>query len=104
MPRYFFHVHNVAPHKDQDGEELPDDATAWREATRYAGALLNDLDGKFRPGEEWNMEVADEAGKPIYFISIRSRKMRSRRLSKRPLSWTQQPATPAQPQSTPHTG
>jgi len=76
MPRYFFHVHNVAPTRDEEGEELPDDDAAWREATSYIGALLKDLDGKFRPGEEWNIEVADEAGKPVYFISIRSRKMK----------------------------
>ncbi|CUT09205.1 hypothetical protein BF49_0285 [Bradyrhizobium sp.] len=38
--------------------------------------MFKDLDGKFRPGQEWSLEVADEAGKPIYFISIGSRKMR----------------------------
>jgi hypothetical protein len=46
MPKYFFHVHNVAPNADQEGEELPDDEAAWREATSYAGALLNDIDEK----------------------------------------------------------
>ncbi|MGY4325929.1 signal recognition particle GTPase [Bradyrhizobium sp. LB7.2] len=76
MPRYFFHVHNVAPSKDEQGEELPDDEAAWREATTFAGALFRDVDGKFRPGEEWSLEVMDEAGKPIYFISIGSRKMK----------------------------
>lgn len=76
MPRYFFHVHNVAPNKDEEGEDLPDDEAAWHEATSYAGALLKDVDGKFRPGEEWSLEVANEAGKPIYFIGITSRKMK----------------------------
>ncbi|WP_409411417.1 DUF6894 family protein [Bradyrhizobium manausense] len=33
MRRYFFYVHNVAPCKDEQGEELPDDEAAWREAT-----------------------------------------------------------------------
>jgi hypothetical protein len=76
MPRYFFHVHDVAPNKDGQGEELPDDEAAWREATSYAGALLNDIDGKFRPGQEWRLEVTDEAGKPIYkiFISAKQEK------------------------------
>ncbi|UFW46501.1 MULTISPECIES: DUF6894 family protein [Bradyrhizobium] len=76
MPRYFFHVHNVAPNKDGEGEDLPDDEAAWHEATRYAGALLNDIDGKFRPGQEWNLEVANEVGKPLFFISITSKQMK----------------------------
>ncbi|MCK1302091.1 hypothetical protein IVB33_15745 [Bradyrhizobium sp. 24] len=76
MPKYFFHVHNVAPSADDQGEELADDAAAWREATSYAGALFKDIDGKFRPGQEWSIEVTDEAGKPIYFITVGSRKMK----------------------------
>nr|WP_246510270.1 hypothetical protein [Bradyrhizobium glycinis] len=62
--------------KDSLGEELPDDEAAWKEAIGYAGALFKDIDGKFRPGQEWSLEVTDEAGKPIYFISIGSRRMR----------------------------
>jgi hypothetical protein len=55
MPKYFFHVHNVAPSADDQGEELADDEAAWREATSYAGALFKDIDGKFRPGQEWSI-------------------------------------------------
>ena len=76
MPRYFFHVHHVAPNKDDEGEDLANDELAWREATKYAGALLNDIDGKFRPAQEWSLEVANEGGKPIYFIAITSREMK----------------------------
>ncbi|WP_456769629.1 DUF6894 family protein [Bradyrhizobium sp. USDA 3650] len=75
MPRYFFHVHNVAPSADDHGEELADDEAAWREATSYVGAVFRDIDGKFRPGQSWSLEVADAAGKPLYFITIGSRKM-----------------------------
>ena len=74
MPKYFFHVHNVAPSADDQGEDLPGEA-AWKEATSYAGALFKDIDGKFRPGQNWSLEVADAAGKPLYFITIGSRKM-----------------------------
>lgn len=73
MPRYFFHVHNVAPNTDTQGEELPDNEAAWREATTYAGASFKDIDGKFRPGQEWSLEVTDEAGKSIYKIYISAR-------------------------------
>ncbi|WP_375142238.1 hypothetical protein [Bradyrhizobium sp. CCGB12] len=76
MPRYFFNVHDVQPSTDDLGEELPDDDAAWREATKFAGALLNDIDGKYRPGQEWSLEVMDEARRPLYFINIGSRKMR----------------------------
>jgi len=73
MPRYFFNVQNVAPHADDEGEELPDDEAAWREATKYAGALLNDIDGKFRPGQEWRLEVKDKAGRLVHTIRISSK-------------------------------
>ncbi|WP_375304966.1 hypothetical protein WI560_22820 [Bradyrhizobium sp. A11] len=70
MPKYFFNVHNVQPSTDQAGEELPDDEAAWREATRFAGELFKDIDGKFRPGEDWRLEVMTEARKPLYQIYI----------------------------------
>lgn len=75
MPRYFFNVRDVDPSVDTDGEELPDDEAAWREATKFAGAVCQDIDGKFRPGQEWSVEVMNEAGHPIYFIVISSRRM-----------------------------
>ncbi|WP_375308671.1 hypothetical protein [Bradyrhizobium sp. A11] len=76
MPMYFFHVHNVSPSIDDHGEELPDDEAAWREATAYAAALFKDIDGRFRPGQEWSLEVMDQARRPLYFINIGSRRMR----------------------------
>jgi hypothetical protein len=56
MPRYFFNVHNVSPSTDDSGEDLPDDEAAWKEATEYAGELFKDIDGTFRPGQEWALE------------------------------------------------
>ncbi|MGX4772047.1 DUF6894 family protein [Bradyrhizobium guangdongense] len=70
MPRYFFNVRNVQPSFDCEGEELPDDEAAWREATSYAGELFKDIDGRFRPGQEWSLEVTDASRKPIYRIEI----------------------------------
>ena len=68
MPRYFFHVHKVAPSTDADGEEQQPGATT------YADALFKDIDGKFRPGQKWSLEVTDEAGKSIYKINISAKK------------------------------
>lgn len=76
MPRYFFNVHKVAPSTDDHGEVLPDDEAAWREATLYAGELLKDIDGKFRPGQEWSLEVTDEARASVYVIQIRAKTMK----------------------------
>jgi hypothetical protein len=70
MPRYFFNVHGVRPSADYEGEELPDDKAAWDEATLITGELFRDIDGKFRPGQEWTLEVTDHARRPIYTISI----------------------------------
>ena len=75
MPRYFFHVHSATPSHDEVGEDLPDDETAWRSATRFVGDAMRDTDGTFRPGQDWSVEVTNEARKPIYFITIGSRKL-----------------------------
>jgi hypothetical protein len=70
MARYFFNVHHEDSRPDMEGEELPDDETAWREATIIAGELFKDIDGKFRPGHEWSLEVIDERRNPLYFIRV----------------------------------
>jgi hypothetical protein len=67
--------HNVTPHPDDVGEELPDDATAWHEATIITGELFKDIDGKFQPGQEWSLEVTDDQRRSLYFIVISARKM-----------------------------
>jgi hypothetical protein len=74
MARYFFNVNYGHPHLDTDGEELPDDEAAWREATIIAGELFKDIDGKFQPGRQWQLEVTNEQGKPIYVISVTGEK------------------------------
>jgi hypothetical protein len=72
VPRYFFNTHVVRPFPDNVGEELPDDEAAWHEATLVAGEIFKDIDGKFRPEQEWSLEVTNEHGKPLYSIHINS--------------------------------
>jgi len=74
MPRYYFNIHHQGLGDDAEGEELPDAGAAWREATLIAGELLKDIDGKFQPGQEWQLEVADEQRKPIYLIRVTAEK------------------------------
>ena len=60
MARYFFNIDGVSRSPDEEGEELPNNDAAWNEATVIAGELFRNNDGKFRPGEEWALEVADD--------------------------------------------
>jgi hypothetical protein len=76
MARYFFNVHYGNSKPDDVGEELPDDSAAWKEATLVAGELFRDVDGKLQPGQEWSLEVTDEQRRPLYSISVNSRKVK----------------------------
>ena len=68
MPRYFFHVYHDRPELDEEGEELPDAQAAWREATVTVGQIIQDLNGRLRPGRGWRMEVTDEFANRLYVI------------------------------------
>lgn len=70
MPRYFFNVFHERTQTDSVGEELPDKHAAWNEATVTAGRLLQSLDGKLQPGQDWWMEVTDEFANPLYVIRV----------------------------------
>ena len=75
MPKYFFNVENIPPTMDPVGEELANDEAAWREATIVAGEIFRDVDGRLRPHQEWSLEVTNEAGKPLFLIQVRTKKM-----------------------------
>jgi hypothetical protein len=49
---------------------LPDKHAAWKEATVTAGQLLQSLDGKLQPDQDWRMEVTDEFANPLYVIHV----------------------------------
>jgi hypothetical protein len=70
MPRYFFNVYHHGPELDEEGEELPDAQAAWHEATVTAGQIIQDLDGRLRPGKDWRMEVTDEFANRLYVIHL----------------------------------
>jgi len=60
MPRYFFHISNGKPYKDEMGEELRDAAEAWFAAKR----LARDIEDTLEPNGRWNVEVTDTPGQP----------------------------------------
>ena len=76
MRKYFFDVQGTNPALDEVGEELPDDEAVWKQATLTAGEIFKDVDGKFRPGQEWRLEVSDEKRQPLYSIFIQAKTAR----------------------------
>ena len=76
MPRYFFNMHGVRPSLDEEGEELPDNETAWHEAIIIAGEMFKDVDDKFRPGQGWALVVSDDQRRPLYSIQISAKQMK----------------------------
>ena len=75
MPRYFFHVHHETLQIDHDGEELPDRHAAWKEATVTAGRIIQEIDGKLRPGQPWRLEVTDEFANPLFEINVSAKQI-----------------------------
>ena len=76
MPRYYFNVLNTSPSIIDDvGVDLPDSEAACRQATMTAGEIFKDVDGKFRPGQVWTLEVTDEARRPVYIIAIEAKQI-----------------------------
>jgi hypothetical protein len=53
--------------------ELADRYEAWAEATTACGELLKDLDGGLKPGDKWQMQVKDEAGRDLYELEFRTK-------------------------------
>jgi uncharacterized protein DUF6894 len=68
MPRYFFHVHDGSSTRDKEGTELPDIFAAQEEAIHLSGELLREMGGKFWNGEEWSLDVTDEAGRILFTL------------------------------------
>jgi hypothetical protein len=74
--KVLFHVRNIPPTRDEVGEELLNDEAAWREATILAGEIFRDLDGRIRPDQEWAIQGTDQAGIPLFQISISTSKLK----------------------------
>jgi len=70
MPRYFFNVCHDQVLIDDEGEELPDKHSAWREATVTTGQMIKSMNGRLLPGTKWRLEVTDEFAHPLYVIHI----------------------------------
>ena len=64
MARYFFHIRDGKDIPDREGTELSDPGMVRPAAITAAGEMLRDLASTW-DGHEWEMSVADEAGKSV---------------------------------------
>ena len=68
MPRFYFNIDDGVLQPDPDGAELPDAHAAWAEAVRCCGEMLKDIDGRFPPNSQWQMQVTDSAAQRIFTL------------------------------------
>jgi hypothetical protein len=72
MPVYFFNVRDGETlHVDHAGQDLPDNMSAWQEATARAEAWIHDLDGK-PANSSCRIEVIGEGGRLLCAIEAKA--------------------------------
>ena len=70
MPRYFFHGRDGRTFKDDEGTELPDDASARIEAARVLGQLVNEWPSQAWEEDPFQITVADETGLTVFVLDL----------------------------------
>jgi hypothetical protein len=77
MTRFYFHIRDGGEqsYTDKVGEELANANAAWAVATKYAGEVVRDLDGKLK--SDWRLEVTDDAGRRVCRILVRAERLDS---------------------------
>ncbi|HEX8420593.1 MAG TPA: hypothetical protein VF638_11345 [Sphingomonas sp.] len=68
MPRYFFHSADHQRDRDTTGVELADHAAARIEAVRFAGCVLTDEPRVLEEGDQFRIEVTDEAQHLLFTV------------------------------------
>jgi hypothetical protein len=70
MPQYSFRISQGARSKPSVVADCPDDAAARREARGMFADMARDVASDLENNPEWQMEVANESGKPIFRLRI----------------------------------
>lgn len=70
MPRFHFNIHDGKSILDEEGTVLPDWQTARIEAVRLAGRILQDEAQSIALGEDWRIEVTDDAGLILFQMTF----------------------------------
>jgi Domain of unknown function (DUF6894) len=71
MPLYFFRIsHGRYAGASDQGSEFESREAAWTEMTNVCGNLLGSLSRSLKQNAEWQMELLDEAKKPVFRIRL----------------------------------
>ena len=71
MPLYFFRIsHGSYAGASDQGSEFESREAAWTEMTKVCGNLLGSLSRSLKQNAEWQMELLDEAKKPVFRIRL----------------------------------
>jgi hypothetical protein len=71
MPLYFFRIRNgsLSGASDQ-GKEFADHDAAWKELTSVCAGIVGGISRKLQQNSEWEMELLDEAKRPVFRIRL----------------------------------
>jgi hypothetical protein len=71
MPLYFFRIsHGHYAGASDQGTEFENREAAWSEMTKVSGNLLGSISRSLKQNAQWQMELLDEARKPVFRISL----------------------------------
>jgi len=70
MPRFHFNIHDGVTAIDRRGRELSGLDEARLEAVRMAGTLMKSEGMRIALGEDWRLEVVDEAGLMLFKFDL----------------------------------
>jgi hypothetical protein len=70
MANYTFRIRQGEPSKRSVASDWPNDGAARREAEGMFADMARDVAGDLEKHPNWQMEVADESGKPIFRLSL----------------------------------
>lgn len=71
MPLYFFRIsHGRYTGASDQGTEFESREAAWAEMTKVSGNLMGGISRSLKQNAEWQMELLDEAKKPVFRIRL----------------------------------
>ena len=71
MSLYFFRInHGRYSGASDQGSEFESREAAWAEMTKVCGNLLGSIARSLKQNAEWQMELLDEAKKPVFRIRL----------------------------------
>jgi hypothetical protein len=76
MANYTFRIRQGGRSKRSVASDLPNDGAARREAEGMFADMARDVAGDLEKHPEWQMEVADESGMPIFRLSLLAESMK----------------------------